>query len=948
MAEHPYTPFIARVKKPAQYLGEEHGQRRTEWEADTTKVCLAFPDLYEVGMSHLGFRILYSIVNDQPDMLAERVYAPWTDLEAELRKRNEPLRSLENWKPLHAFDVVGFSLQFELTYTNILCMLELGGIALRSSERNHDSPLIIAGGPVATHAEPLAPFVDAFVIGDGEEVLTALARRWTELKALGVTRKKALEAISELQGVYVPSLYATHIDSDTGLQVVDAPGANSAADGHTDRDGTYAPPFPVPRAFIADLNAYPFPHDSPTGTTETVFDRSAIEIARGCTEGCRFCQAGMIYRPVREREPAQVIDTVQKAIDFGGHDEASLTCLSTADYSAVAPLIKGLTDTLTPQKVSLSLASLRAYGLAEETLDDLKRARAGGLTFAPEAGTQRMRDVINKNVTEEQLLQTAERVFSRGWEKMKLYFMIGLPTEEEDDVRGIVRTGKEALKIAAAHVGKRAQVVVSVSTHVPKPHTPFQWCAMDTHAAVRHKQKLLREESKGSRTKLRLHDAQGSWLEGVMARGDRRLADVLQTAYERGARFDSWQDQLKLDIWNDAFEEHGVRPQAYLGTLPVDARLPWDHIDVGLAPGFLAKEYRKSLRGRLSPPCGKMVGQFVHATNLAEANAEKKRLVCYDCGVACDLENMRTERKEFLTSLGALGPREPNEEKAAPVSFGAPHKKGGKRPEIYFSQGEAKRLRLVYSRVGAVSYAGHLDLVRLFPRIFRRAGIALHYTEGFHPRPALTFGPALPVGMHALAEVLDVKVDGTQLSLMQQEFDGQELVSRLNSSSVRGIVFSQCRALGLQEPGLNKRLRGAHYVCAIPTMELAEAGFRHVSEFVDRYEQANRDGEVLEVVRNVKGIKKRVRIQDYVQSIDEGGAQYLQAAGLGTHLPALQIRTEISGHGTVRPREVLQALANKEIDAQWVRAALIFEEEAGAEQALRSRIQPSIPAEGRI
>ncbi|HEX2878037.1 MAG TPA: TIGR03960 family B12-binding radical SAM protein, partial [Polyangiaceae bacterium] len=428
---HPYADFLPKVMKPSRYTGAEHGSRSKDWRSVQAKVCLAFPDVYDIGMSHLGFRILYKILNDDPRTLAERCYTPWVDMMGQLKEHGEFLRSLETHRPLCDFDVVGFSLQFELTYSNVLCMLDLGGIPLRSEHRGDDDPLVIAGGPVATHAEPMAIFFDAIVIGDGEELAKEIALCWTEGKKAGLSRAERLQRLAELSGVYVPSLYTTTLDADTGFEVVDRALYDQAA-------------LPVQRRMIPDLSRFPFPADSPVGGPEAIFDRMSIEVARGCTEGCRFCQAGMIYRPVRERDPQEIVDTVEKALCNSGQDEVALTALSTADVSSISPLIKRLAEKTAPERVSLSVASLRAYGLAEDLLDDMKIVRASGLTFAPEAGTQRMRDVINKNVTEEQLMETAERVFSRGYDRMKLYFMIGLPTEQDEDVLGIVDVGKNA------------------------------------------------------------------------------------------------------------------------------------------------------------------------------------------------------------------------------------------------------------------------------------------------------------------------------------------------------------------------------------------------------------------------------------------------------------------------------------------------------------------------
>jgi radical SAM superfamily enzyme YgiQ (UPF0313 family) len=378
---------------------------------------------------------------------------------------------------------------------------------------------------------------------------------------------------------------------------------------------------------------------------EAVFERASVEIARGCTEGCRFCQAGMIYRPVRERSPSSIAESLLGGVDRAGYEETGLTCLSTADFSSITPLVKQLAGELRKRGVSMSVASLRAYGLNEDLLDELALTRISGLTFAPEAGTQRMRDVVNKNVTEAHIEESSRRVFSRGWHRLKLYFMIGLPTEEDDDVRGIVETGQRMLRIGRGElVGKRPEVTVSVSSHVPKPHTPLQWCAQDSVDEIRRKQSILRATVREQGLRLKHHHSGISFVEGMLARGDRRLADAIETVWRAGARFDGWDEIFDLERWIAALDAHAVDIPAYLGTRPVSARTPWDHIDVGLEDGFLLSEYRKALKGRASPPCGKVAGMLIHHTNLAEASPDRRKLVCYDCGVACDLSKMREDR----------------------------------------------------------------------------------------------------------------------------------------------------------------------------------------------------------------------------------------------------------------------------------------------------------------
>jgi radical SAM family uncharacterized protein/radical SAM-linked protein len=893
-SEHPYASFVHRVQKPARYLGGEVGARAKDWDSVDARVCLAFPDVYDIGMSHLGFKILYRLLNDDPRTLAERAYAPWVDMEAELRARCLPLVSCESARPLADFDVVGFSLQFELTYTNVLAMLDLGGIPLRAEARGEADPLILAGGPTATHPEPLAPFLDAVVIGDGEERTSEVALLWTSMRRRGVPRRERLRALASLAGVYVPSLYATRVEPDTGFTVVDRgePGAR----------------LPVVRTVVDDLNRFPFPDDGPIGGPEAIFDRMSIEIARGCTEGCRFCQAGMIYRPVRERDPEQIVKAVVSAVKKSGYDEASLTSLSTADYSCIAPLVKKVADELTPQRVSLGVSSLRAYGLEENVLDDMARVRATGVTFAPEAGTQRMRDVINKNVTEEQLLQTAERIFSRGWSSMKLYFMIGLPTEEEEDVRAIPQVGGRAR--ATGKRVKRAlgapgtpKVTVSVSTHVPKPHTPFQWCAMDAPDTVREKQRWLKEEARAARVDLRTHDCDTSWLEAVFARGDRSLAPVLERAYRAGARFDSWEDQKNMTLWEEAFRAQGIPPERYLGTIPVTARLPWDHIDVGLEDGFLLREYRKALKDRLSLPCGKVAGAFVHATNLRDATGEDRKLVCYDCGIACDLGAMREQRLVYLRKLGA---DEPRPDPVLPA-------RDGRRPPARPDQGQPRRYRFVYEKLGAAAFLSHLDVIRALPRAFRRLELPLFYSQGFHPKPDMTFGPALSLGVASLCEVVDMKIAA--------DIDPAALLEQLSEGAHGGMRFVGGVRLGPNDASVSRVVDRAQYAVGIPLSAVdVKGGEAWMRECAHRAMASTE----LAVVRRIDGIGKRVNVRDFLRSMHLGdGAAGLSSAGITGSLATMSVEVEIRGSGGVKISEVVEAVfGDAELPYRAVRTVL--------------------------
>ncbi len=838
---HLYADFIDRVAKPARYLGGEY-QSVLKADADA-RVVLGFPDVYDIGMSHLGTKILYSLLNKDPRIACERVFAPWIDMEAELRSRDLPLVSLEGQRALHEFDVIGISLQYELTFTNVLTLLDLGGIPLRSADRAQDATLVLVGGPTASHPEPVAPFIDAAFVGEAEEVLPALVLAWAAMrKEITAGQRTRLDALAELASkfpLYVPALYATTIDEATGMTVVGAPLDPRA-------------PARIQRAMVANLDDYPFPSDAPVPYAEAVFERASVEIARGCTEGCRFCQAGMIYRPVRERSPESIAKSLLDGVDNAGYDETGLTCLSTADFSSITPLVKNLAAELRKRGVSMSVASLRAYGLNEDLLDELALTRISGLTFAPEAGTQRMRDVVNKNITEAHVEESTRRVFSRGWHRLKLYFMIGLPTEEDVDVSGIVETGLRMLKVGRKLVGHKAEVTVSVSSHVPKPHTPLQWAAQDSFAEIERKQSVLRQTARVERSlRLKYHHSGISFVEGVLARGDRRLADVIEAVWKQGGRFDGWEECFELERWQHALAEAGLDANAYLDTRPVTARLPWDHIDVGLEDGFLLSEYQKAVKGRASPPCGKVAGMLIHHTNLADAEPDKRRLVCYDCGVACDLSKMRQDRLVALRTLGAVAP---TGARAVPVDAAAQlidvSERGGGSPA---EQGKTKdreteraeRVRLAghhgagtaystyrirFAKVGRAAFLGHLDLVRLIARTLRRADLPLAMTRGFSPKPRLAFGPALGLGISSLGELMDVDLEHTVSGVKtwevgpdaeRTELAAEEVRDRLAAVCPPGLEIQSCEIVHLAghvlsklswDPGLGKLIRAIDVV----------------------------------------------------------------------------------------------------------------------------------------
>ncbi len=902
--DHPYGEFLHEVEKPTRYTGREHGTTIKDWNSVRARICLAFPDIYDIGTSHLGYRILYAILNDNPDILAERCYAPWVDLRRELLKRQLPLVSLENRRPLCEFDVVGFSLQFELCYTNVLAMLALGRIPLRSSQRTHDHPLVIAGGPVATHAEPMAPFFDAILIGDGEEACSEIVLEWCRSQSMGLARNARLQRLANISGVYVPSLYETARDEHCSLVAVSRPRSEEG-------------PLPIRRRVLDSLDDYPFPARGPVGGPEAIFDRLSVEVARGCTEGCRFCQAGMIYRPVRERPPAQVLETIEASIAQSGQDEVSLTALSTADVSYISPLIKTLVRRTAKERVSLGVASLRAYGLSDDLLIEMRKVRATGLTFAPEAGTQRLRDVINKNITDEQIVSTAERVFSHGWHRVKLYFIMGLPTETDDDLHGIVDVGRRVLEIGRKHSRKRPEVTASVSVHVPKPHTPFQWCAMDSLPEINRKQSLLRQLTRGIRgLQLRLHDPRASVLECILARGDRRLADVIQSAYELGAEFDSWDEQFRPDLWEKALSKHEVAQDLYLGTLPLFARLPWDHIDVGLEPEFLPREYRKALKNRLSPPCGKPVGMHVHHTSIAQAAGDTRKLVCYVCGIECDLTRMREQRLSYLGQLGANQSQTSLAAAAssvrAAITSGEPEKL---RPQRDIDS--IGRYRFRYAKLGPAVLLGHGDLIRELPRALRRAGLRLDYSQGYHPKAELSFGPALSLGVASLDEYVDATIiDAPGL---------EDMLDRLSVERHSGLWFREVRRLSGQTLGLSKLIHAAHYAVVISAAAVeANGGVRGLEERLDRFMALTS----APVERKKGGAVGTVDTRRFVQRFEFAADATRRAIGpyLGEAGAVVDLVVALGQSGSVKPREVLQAtLQGASMEHHAIRVALLDE-----------------------
>ncbi len=689
---------FASFQKPSKYLGNEVNIICKE--ADV-KVALCFPDTYEIGMSHLGLKILYYIINNIPYASAERVFAPWLDFESFLRKNAVPLTSLENKRPLKDFDIVGFTLQYELSYTNVLNMLDLGGIPIKNADRADNYPLIIAGGPCTVNPLPLAPFIDAFVMGDGEEVIGEIldiyknfipkkSEQISNLKSQNAgfkTKETLLKELSRLEGVYVP---AVHSDNRQKIK----------------------------RRIVEDLDKALFPDSPVVPFAQIVHDRIPIEISRGCTKGCRFCQAGMIHRPLRERSIEKVLSLSKNSILNTGYEEISFTSLSTGDYSNLPALLKNFNTLCSDYPIAISLPSLRVGTISSDVLKEIKSIRKTGFTIAPEAGTKRLRDIINKDFTVEEYEETLNKLFTEDWQNIKLYFMVGLPTETQKDLEGIINMAEMALKKGKEITGSRVNINVGISAFVPKPHTPFQWCGQTPFNELRARLDFIRKALRKKGLNFKGQHIELSLLEAVFSRGGSDCASLLETAWGLGCRFDGWAESFDFSKWLLASEKTGINLYDYAArTLDINSELPWDFIDIGITKKILEAEYEKSLRGEITPDC---------------------RRKCYGCGLNCKTVNSRqlAEKNNVLSTA----------------------EKATINPSRITHYGPRIKIRVRFSKTGLLRYLSHREVITALLRAMRRASIPLIYSEGFHPHPKISFGPPLPVGVEGINEYFDIEL----------------------------------------------------------------------------------------------------------------------------------------------------------------------------------------------
>lgn len=788
---HLEDELLNLVEKPSRYLGNEVNAVHKNLEDVEVRLALVFPDLYDLGLGNLGLHILYAVCNRLPWLWAERAYAPGIDMEALLRERNLPLFALESKDSLEMMDGIGITLQSELTYTNILNVLELSNIPLRTADRNDDHPLTFCGGPAVFNPEPLAPFMDFFVIGDGEDAVLEIAHVLRDVK--GLPRAEKLAALALLEGVYVPALYPFETMPDGQILPVES-----------------APK--IRKRLTRDLDGATFPTDYIVPFTKQVHDRISLEVLRGCTQGCRFCQAGMTTRPVRERKIERITELMEKTLANTGYEEVSLVSLSTCDYSQVQKMVSEAVKKAREERVSVSLPSLRLDSFSVELADMVAETRKSGITFAPEAASPRLRSVINKFIPDDELLNMSAGAYSLGWDVIKLYFMIGLPTERDDDVEAIADLAIRTLEQGKGLNG-RARINLGVSTFVPKPFTPFQWAEQLGIEETNRRQDILSEKLGRHRAiKFGRHDPEETFLEGLVSRADRRAADLLELAFRKGCRFDAWREHLNFEAWLEAIDELDYDVEGNLRQRDVNERLPWDHIDILIPKGWFQQDWARA-------------EQLQHAQDCRHRK-------CHKCGVIDE------ERELCATML-----RDHVQARALPA-FERPETPQRVEPM------PVQRLIFRYGRTGGARFLSHLEAMNAWLRTLRRARTPLAYSHGFHPHPKMAFSSAVPCGEETTGDYLDISLNET--------VDPAELLARLRGTLPDGFELLGVKEIDLRAPSLMGAAIGADYTLFFPHEE---------PEHIARIAAELAEAEEIMVDRRVKKRKGRRRFKT-IEKVD--------------------------------------------------------------------------------